>query len=99
MSLIDKNGLKISSKLFDFINNEAIPGTGIKIEEFWNNFEKTVHEVTPINKNLIEKRENIQNKINDWHRQNAGQQLNKKEYTKFLKSVSNIVEEKDDFSI
>ena len=55
MSLIDKNGLKISSKLFDFINNEAIPGTGIKIEEFWNNFEKTVHELAPINKNLIEK--------------------------------------------
>ena len=99
MSLIDKNGLKISSKLFDFINNEAIPGTGIKIEEFWNNFEKTVHELSPINKNLIEKRENIQNKINDWHKQNAGKELNKKEYTKFLKSISYIVEEKDDFSI
>ncbi len=99
MSLIDKNGLKISSKLFDFINNEAIPGTDIKIEEFWNNFEKTVHELAPINKNLIEKRENIQNKINDWHKQNAGKELNKKEYTKFLKSISYIVEEKDDFSI
>ena len=99
MSLIDKNGLKISSKLFDFINNEAIPGTGIKIEEFWNNFEKTVHELAPINKNLIEKRENIQNKIDDWHKQNAGKELNKKEYTKFLKSISYIVEEKDDFSI
>ena len=99
MSLIDKNGLKISSKLFDFINNEAIPGTGIKIEEFWNNFEKTVHELAPINKNLIKKRENIQNKINDWHKQNAGKELNKKEYTKFLKSISYIVEEKDDFSI
>ena len=99
MSLIDKNGLKISSKLFDFINNEAIPGTGIKIEEFWNNFEKTVHELAPINKNLIEKRENIQNKINDWHKQNAGKELDKKEYTKFLKSISYIVEEKDDFSI
>ena len=99
MSLIDKNGLKISSKLFDFINNEAIPGTGIKIEEFWNNFEKTVHELAPINKNLIEKREIIQNKINDWHKQNAGKELNKKEYTKFLKSISYIVEEKDDFSI
>ena len=99
MSLIDKNGLKISSKLFDFINNEAIPGTGIKIEEFWNNFEKTVNELAQINKNLIEKRENIQNKINDWHKQNAGKELNKKEYTKFLKSISYIVEEKDDFSI
>ena len=99
MSLIDKNGLKISSKLFDFINNEAIPGTDIKIEEFWNNFEKTVHELAPINKNLIEKRENIQNKINDWHKQNAGKELDKKEYTKFLKSISYIVEEKDDFSI
>ena len=63
MSLTEKNGLKISSKLFDFINNEVIPGTNVKSDEFWNNFEKSVHELAPINKNLIEKRENIQNQL------------------------------------
>ena len=64
MSVIDKNGLKISSILFDFINNEAIPGTNIKSEDFWNKFEKVVHELAPINKNLLKKREIIQKEIN-----------------------------------
>ena len=61
MKIIDKNGLKISSALFEFINNEAIPGTNVNLNEFWNNFSKVVHELSPINKALIEKRENIQN--------------------------------------
>ena len=43
MSFTEKNGLKINSKLFNFINNEVIPGTNIKSDEFWSNFEKAVH--------------------------------------------------------
>ena len=61
MSLIDKNGLKISSELFDFINNEIIPGTTIKVDEFWHGFAEAVHILAVTNKSLIEKRENIQN--------------------------------------
>ncbi len=99
MSVIDKNGLKISSILFDFINNEAIPGTNIKSEDFWNKFEKVVHELAPINKNLLKKREIIQKEINEWHINNKDKSLNKKEYTDFLKSISYIVEEEEDFNI
>jgi malate synthase len=99
MSIIEKNGLKIRSSLFDFINNEVIPGTNIKPDEFWDNFEKIVHELAPMNKNLIQKRKNIQKKIDEWHIQNNGKEFNKKEYTEFLKSISYIVEEKEDFSI
>ena len=62
MSITEKNGLKISSKLFDFINKEVIPGTDIKTEEFWDSFAKTVGELAPINKNLLKKRETIQKK-------------------------------------
>ena len=60
MTITEKNGLKISTKLFNFINNEIIPGTGIETDKFWNNFEKVVHELAPLNKNFIQKRENIQ---------------------------------------
>ena len=56
MSVIEKNGLKISSTLFEFINSEVLPGTNIKSDDFWIKFEKTVHELAPINKNLIEKK-------------------------------------------
>ena len=99
MSITEKNGLKISSILFDFINNEVIPGTAINSDEFWIKFAKTVHELAPLNKSLIKKREDIQKKIDTWHKQNKDKELNKKEYIEFLKSISYIAEEKEDFSI
>jgi malate synthase len=99
MSRIDKNGLKISSTLFKFINNEVIPGTDLKSDDFWDKFEKVVHELAPLNENLIKKREDIQKKIDTWHKQNKGKVLDKKEYTEFLKSITYIVEEKEDFNI
>ena len=99
MSITEKNGLKISSILFDFINNEVIPGTAINSDEFWIKFAKIVHELAPLNKSLIQKREDIQKKIDAWHKQNKDKELNKKEYTEFLKSISYIAEEKEDFSI
>ena len=99
MSRIDKNGLKISSTLFEFINNDVIPGTNLKSDDFWNKFEKVVHELAPLNKNLIQKREDIQKKIDTWHNQNKGKNLDKEEYIELLKSISYIVEEKEDFNI
>ena len=99
MSFTEKNGLKISSNLYNFINNEVMPGTEIDPDTFWDRFEKTVHELAPINKRLIQKREDIQKKIDEWHIKNKGKDLNKKEYTEFLKSISYIVEEKEDFNI
>jgi len=99
MSITEKNGLKINTKLLDFVNNEIIPDTNIKSEEFWNNFGNVVHELAPINKKLIQKREDIQKKIDDWHKKNKGEELNKKEYLEFLKSISYIIEEKDNFNI
>ena len=99
MSYIEKNGLKINSKIFEFINKEVLPGTGIESEDFWNKFEKIVQELSPINKSLIKKRETIQKKIDEWHKSNKGESFNKEEYTDFLKSISYISEEKEDFII
>ena len=99
MSITEKNGLKINTKLLNFVNNEIIPGTNIKSDEFWAKFEKVVHELAPINKKLIQKREDIQKKLDAWHKKNKGKELNKKEYLDFLKSISYIIEEKDKFNI
>ena len=99
MSITEKNGLKINTSLFEFINNEVLPGTDIKPDRFWSNFEKTVHELAPINKRLIQKREDIQRKIDEWHKDNKDKEFNKEEYIKFLKSISYIVEQKEDFKI
>ena len=99
MNYINKNDLKINSTLFEFINKEAIPDTDIKSEDFWKNFGKVVHELAPINKSLIEKRETIQKKIDDWHKKDENKDFNKEKYINFLKSISYIVDKKEDFKI
>ena len=99
MSLIEKNDLKINSKFFEFINKEVIPGTDINQDSFWKNFSSTVHELAPINKKLIEKRKIIQKKIDEWHKDNANKDFDKDKYTKFLKTISYIVEDGKDFKI
>ena len=99
MSITEKNGLKINTSLLKFINNEVLPGTDIEPDSFWSNFEKTVHELAPVNKRLIQKREDIQRKIDEWHKDNKDKEFNKEEYIKFLKSISYIVEQKEDFKI
>jgi malate synthase len=99
MNKIKKGNLSISSTLLDFINQEVIPGTDITNENFWNKFDLAVHELAPINKKLIETRENIQKKIDEWHIANKGKKIIKVEYIKFLKSINYIVEEKEDFQI
>ena len=50
MSYIKNNNLKINSVLYEFINEKVIPGTNVKSDDFWNKFEKLVHERSPINK-------------------------------------------------
>ena len=99
MKIVDKNGLKISSILFEFINNEVIPGTEVITDKFWNSFAKAVTDLAPINKDLIKKREDLQRKIDDWHKSNSDKDFNKEEYLKFLKQISYIVDEKEDFKI
>jgi len=99
MNKIKKENLTISSVLFEFIDKEVIPGTDINVDEFWKKFDSAVHELAPINKTLIEKREAIQKKIDVWHLANKGKDLKKNEYMEFLKSINYIVEEKDDFQI
>ncbi len=99
MKYVKKNDLKINPLLFEFINKEVIPGTDIKSDKFWENFSKSVHELAPINQSLIQKREDIQKKIDNWHKKNSDKDFNKDEYIKFLKSITYIVEKKEDFKI
>ncbi len=99
MSKVSKQNLKVDSKIADFINNEVLPGTGVQQEKFWIGFDKVVHELAPINSQLIKKREKMQKSIDEWHLSKKGMEFDKKEYNKFLRSISYIVEEKDDFQI
>jgi len=91
--------LSIAPELLNFINNELLPETGITKKRFWNGFDKCVHELTPINKKLINNRDVIQKKIDKWHINNKGKELNLIAYEKFLKEIGYLVKEGENFSI
>ena len=88
MNKVKKENLIISTVLFDFINKEVIPGTDIDVDEFWKKFDSAVHELAPINKALIEKREIVQKKIDEWHLSNKGKNFI---YSPWFKSSSLLI--------
>ena len=93
------NNLKVSEELLLFVNNELLKDIEIDSKEFWIKFDKIVHELAPINKNLIKVRESLQKKIDDWHITNKGNEINLKDYKKFLKEIGYLKDEGSDFKI
>ena len=99
MKYISRGKLSISDILFKFVNEELLPGTNVDKEKFWNGFENCVHELAPINKKLVEFREILQKKINNWHKERKGKQININEYSNFLKEIGYLKEEGKNFQI
>ncbi len=93
------NNLKISEELLFFVNNELFNGTDISPEKFWKDFDKAVHELAPKNKELIDFRETLQKKIDKWHIDNKGKDIQIKEYKNFLKEIGYLKDEGPDFKI
>ena len=87
MKKININNLQVDENLFLFINNEAIKETDIEVDNFWNGFSKAVHYLAPINKKLIQKRDQIQKQIDEWHLSKKGKSFDKNEYLSFLKTI------------
>jgi len=79
--------LSVSNVLFKFINKELLPGTGLSKTQFWKGFNKTVHELKPKNKKLIETREKIQKSLDSYNLSNKGKKINLKKYKSFLKKI------------
>ena len=84
MKKININNLQVDERLLSFVNEEAIPGTNINVDNFWSGFSKTVHDLTPINKKLLETRDQVQKKIDEWHLSNKGAAFDKNKYFSFL---------------
>ena len=79
MNKIKIGNLTIGSALVEFINKEVIPGTDINVDTFWKKFDSAVHELAPVNIELIKKRETFQKNIDLWHLSNKGKNLDKEE--------------------
>ena len=96
---VNINNLKVSNELFQFVNEDLLKDTNVKPEKFWSDFDKNVHELSPKNVELINKREDLQKKIDEWHVKNKGKEIDLNEYKKFLKTINYLVNEGSDFKI
>ena len=95
----NSTSLTISKHLQDFLENEVLDGLDITKEHFWSSFEKIINEFSPRNKALLEKREDIQTQIDNWHLEHKGKDLNYEEYKSFLTDIGYIAPRSPDFLI
>jgi len=92
-------GLTINQDLFDFIEHEALPETGISSEIFWHNFAEIINDLSDDNEKLLIYRDELQVKIDDWHKNNFGDKFNFENYKNFLTEIGYLAPLVEDFSI
>jgi len=96
---VTHSGLRIAPALFAFINDEALPGTGVEPDAFWSGFAGIVAELTAENRALLDKREALQAKIDDWHKSRRGQPFDIGEYERFLREIGYLLPDGPDFEV
>ena len=94
---IEKHGLQVDPQLVDFLEGQALPGTGVTADAFWAGFSAVVHDFGPRNLALLEKRETIQGQIDAWHIANPSADTTT--YQAFLREIGYLIPEGDDFTI
>ena len=96
---IIKKNLQVAKTLCDFLEMEALPGSGVDPNTFWEGFSNLVRTYSPINKRLLEKRVFLQKQISAWHQKQNGKKIDLFEYQSFLGNIGYLLPEKDDFEI
>ncbi|MFK0093484.1 malate synthase G [Pseudomonas sp. NPDC090592] len=82
-----RGGLAVAPQLLRFIEDEAMPGTGIEREHFWQAFDRLVHDLAPLNAALLLRRDSLQSQLDAWHREHPGPVLDKAAYRAFLQDI------------
>ncbi len=99
MEYVDAGGLKVAQVLFDFVNHEAVPGTGLDPAGFWRGLNELVRALAPRNAALLRRRDELQRQIDAWHRDNRGKSIDPTEYQDFLRRISYLEPDPADFVI
>src|SRR6185312_4890467 len=97
--MIDKAGLKVAESLADFIDSQALTGTGIAPDALWAGAARIFEGFAPENRALLKTRDEIQAKIDAWHEARRGQAIDQAEYQAFLRAIGYLVDEPQPFSI
>ena len=96
---INKKSLRVAKPLYEFLEMEALPGSGVGSDTFWEGFSNLVRNYGPINRQVLEKRSSLQKQINIWHQNQNGNKIDLLEYKSFLESIGYLVPEREDFQI
>ncbi|ABF53647.1 malate synthase G [Sphingopyxis alaskensis] len=96
---LDRSGLSVDSRLADFIEQRALPGTGLDAARFWADFAALLGQFAPENTELLAKREALQSQIDAWHRAREGQPHDPAAYQRFLSEIGYLVPEPEPFAI
>lgn len=96
---VNVGALRVARVLYDFVNNEALPGTGLDPDSFWAGVDKVVTDLSPKNQDLLARRDELQAQIDKWHRQRAIGPHDADEYKQFLTDIGYLLPEPADFSI
>jgi malate synthase len=94
---VQVGGLKVAKVLLDFVNDEALPGTGLVAKDFWAGAESLINDLAPKNRTLLGKRDTLQRQIDDWHGARQGQPHDAFAYKTFLKEIGYLLPTADDF--
>ncbi len=95
---INVHGLQVEPVLYDFINNEALPGSGVDQEAFWSGAAGVINDLAPRNRELLAIRDDLQAKIDQWHRDHPGA-VDFPAYKAFLTEIGYLVDVPEDFQI
>jgi len=96
---IERHGLQVAEELANFIEQQALPGIGVEADVFWAGFSALAHDLGPKNAALLEKREDLQRQVDDWHRDHQGQPHNHLAYKTFLTEIGYLIDEGEEFEI
>ncbi len=91
--------LRVARSLYDFITDEALPGTGLDPDSFWSGVDKVVCDLSPRNAELLARRDELQAAIDKWHRQRVIGGIDPGEYRNFLTDIGYLLPEPGDFTI
>ncbi|QNH01944.1 malate synthase G [Pseudomonas sediminis] len=94
---VQVGGLQVAKALYDFVNNEAIPGTGIAADQFWAGAAAVIKDLAPKNHALLAKRDELQAQIDAWHQARKGQAHDAAAYKAFLQEIGYLLPEPEDF--
>ena len=96
---VSVGNLRVARVLYDFVNNEALPGTDIDSDSFWAGVDKVVADLTPQNQDLLNRRDVLQAQIDKWHRQRVIEPIDAEAYREFLAEIGYLQPEPGDFTI